>query len=66
VEDDNVTLDLLNYSNANQGYLKWDPEEQYPAYYIDYLQYLKDNYPQVGEVSYLRIYNRKSEGREFN
>ena len=66
VENNNVILDLLNYSNANQGYLKWDPEEQYPAYYIDYLQYLKDNYSQVGEVSYLRIYNRKSEGREFN
>jgi hypothetical protein len=37
--------------------MQWEGKK--PAYLVDYLQYLKNTYASIGEVSYLRIYNRK-------
>ena len=66
VENEIVKTDLLKYNNSGEGYLKFNNDSNNPQYFIDYLAYLKNTYPEVGEVSYLRIFNRKSEGRDFN
>lgn len=52
-------INELQYDKHNAGYLQWDVNDKNPDYSIDYLKYLNDRYGIVGEVSYLRIYNRK-------